>query len=141
MITTTRANDILNGLFRGSNVYIGLSTTVPNTSGGNFTEPDSATGYKRYLLNSAYMNQASSKQISNNATLFLYESDDNAATVNVGYVGLFSAPSGGTPYFVGALKKNNGTASNPVWVDTTVPISAKNVPLFRAGSLLATLDK
>ena len=57
MITQNTANSILNAFFGrsqyaslASTCYIGLSTTTPDASGNNFTEPASETGYSKVRL-------------------------------------------------------------------------------------------
>lgn len=54
--TSSGSASILNGLIGRStsvplsNCYLGLSSTVPNTDGTNFTEPPSASGYARAII-------------------------------------------------------------------------------------------
>lgn len=46
-------NKILNDMFRSSGItfWLGLSSSVPATAGGNVSEPDAAAGYRRIEVN------------------------------------------------------------------------------------------
>lgn len=111
--STSYANDILNYTFAKTQslsaptaVYIGLSVNDPEADGGAFTEL-SGNGYARVLIsqkNAAYpalIGSASSRAITNIAQI-----NWNKATndwVRVKGFGLFSASSGGSPFFYGKL--------------------------------------
>ena len=131
MIVRSKANAILSGLFpNGSSggTYIGLSTTTPNENGGNFTEPTvgSTTGYKRAKVE--VMGTPSDGQIQNTDIIFFPESlGDGWGTIT--HFGLFSAQTGGTPYFWGEL------------TGSSVQIPAGYIPIFRADALIVGLDK
>lgn len=112
--STDYANKILNWLFSKSSaltppttVYIGLCTNDPEADGGTFNEL-SGGGYSRVLIsqyNGSYPNVISSA--SNRAITNAYQINWTKATLDWSRVkgfGLFSAASGGTPFFYGALE-------------------------------------
>lgn len=113
MISTVKANSILDGLFGkgASNCYLGFSTTTPqlNDSGviTNFTEPDASTGYKRVPLTDealSAMDAASGAQIKNGTYNIAFpvpnkESQYGTAT----HIGVFEVATGGTPTITAAL--------------------------------------
>ena len=115
MISTAKANSILDGLFGkgASNCYLGLSTTTPSlgTNGqiSNFTEPDASTGYKRVPLTDealSSMDAASGAQIKNGTYNIAFpvpnkESQYGAAT----HIGVFEVATGGTPTITAALSE------------------------------------
>ena len=115
MISTDKANYILNGIFgRGiTNCYLGFSTTPPqlNDSGviSNFTEPDPSTGYKRVPLTDealSSMDAASGAQIKNGTYNIAFpvpnkESQYGTAT----HIGVFEVATGGTPTITAALSE------------------------------------
>ena len=121
--TTTKANSILDGLFSTS-TYIALSTTAPTDAGGNVTEPSTANGYKR--MQATAMGKASNKQITNTDIIFFPESL-NTGWGTITHFALYSAQTGGTPYYYGQLT-------------TPVEVPAGYVPIFRAGALTIGLD-
>lgn len=113
MISTAKANSILDGLFR-SNVdvthYLGFSTTTPELKNGvisNFKEPDPSTGYKRVPLTDealSAMDAASGAQIKNGTYNIAFpvpnkESQYGTAT----HIGVFEVATGGTPTITAAL--------------------------------------
>ena len=138
MITTNTANTILKAFFGqtssfsiASTCYIGLSTTTPKNDGSNFTEPAESAGYARTLLGTSnsstgwIMDTPANNTIKNtNQIIFFPEATESWGTVT--HFGLFSAKTGGTPVFWGAL-----TAS------VAVPVGY--IPIFRAGALSVTL--
>ena len=114
MISTAKANSILDGLFRsGDNVmrYLGFSSTTPQLSGSgvitNFTEPAASTGYKRVPLTDealSSMDAASGAQIKNGTYNIAFpvpnkESQYGTAT----HIGVFEVATGGTPTITAAL--------------------------------------
>ena len=113
--TTTYANNILNWTFgKGSlsshsKVYIGLCSNDPEADNGTFNEL-SGGGYARVLisqLNSEYpglMNGASGRAIINGRQINWTKATAN--WVRVKGFGLFTAETGGAPYFYGKLKLN-----------------------------------
>ena len=113
MISTAKANSILDGLFGkgASNCYLGFSTTTPslgeNGQISNFTEPDASTGYKRVPLTDdalSSMDAASGAQIKNGTYNIAFpvpnkESQYGTAT----HIGVFEVATGGTPTITAAL--------------------------------------
>ena len=114
MISTAKANSILDGLFRSEdNVmrYLGFSSTTPSlgTNGqiSNFTEPAASTGYKRVPLTDealSSMDAASGAQIKNGTYNIAFpvpnkESQYGTAT----HIGVFEVATGGTPTITAAL--------------------------------------
>lgn len=129
MIVRTKANDILNSLVKSgsSYYYIGLSTTTPDANGGNFTEPQSPTEYKRVSLDNK-MGTASNAIIKNTDIIFFPEAE-NSGWGTITHFGIFTAKTGGgTPIFWGEL-------SSPV------QIPQNYIPIFRAGKLQIGLDQ
>lgn len=111
--TTAMANSVLYENFHGDaeggdkrKVYIGLSSTAPSEDGSNFTEPEATktTGYHRGEIGSK-MAQASNRQIQNNTVCYMSLLRADLGTV--GYFGLFTAKSGGVPFFLWPIKTNN----------------------------------
>ena len=113
MISTAKANSILDGLFRSEDKvmrYLGFSSTTPQLSGGvitNFTEPAASTGYKRVPLTDealSSMDAASGAQIKNGTYNIAFpvpnkESQYGTAT----HIGVFEVATGGTPTITAAL--------------------------------------
>ena len=115
MISTAKANSILDGLFGkgASNCYLGFSTTTPSlgTNGqiSNFTEPDASTGYKRVPLTDealSSMDAASGAQIKNgtyNIAFPVPNKDSQYGTAT--HIGVFEVATGGTPTITAALSE------------------------------------
>ena len=122
--TITKANSILNADF-GSSYYIGLSTTTPTESGGNFTEPSASAGYKRPRLTTG---SASNKQIQTTDIMYFGEATSNWGTMT--YFGIFTSQTGGTPHYFGKID-----------VDGGVTVTSGQVGLVRANELKIGLDK
>ena len=114
MISTAKANSILDGLFRSEdNVmrYLGFSSTTPSlgTNGqiSNFTEPAASTGYKRVPLTDealSSMDAASGAQIKNgtyNIAFPVPNKDSQYGTAT--HIGVFEVATGGTPTITAAL--------------------------------------
>ena len=120
--TTSAATSILQNQIK--NCYVGLSTTTPTAAGGNFSEPSSSTGYERASIGD--LNTTISAQVANDAIIFFNETLGSYGTIT--YFGLFTAKTGGTPFFVGEL-------TDPLTIDTGY------VPIFRAENLIIGLDK
>lgn len=130
--STNYANNILNFLFAKTpslsapvRVYLGLSENDPEADGGVFNELSCDT-YVRLLISDTgvnyidYIGNANNRAITNAKQI-----NWTKATVNwiqaKGF-GLFSAPSGGEPFFYGAL-------------ETPVTCEAGAVALFDPGAL------
>lgn len=123
--TTSKASDILLSIFK--NTYIGLHVgdTAPNADGSGFIEPASSWGYERASIGT--LNTSIAAQIANDNIIFFNES------IGQGYgtathFGVFSAKTGGTPFFIGELAYD-------------MEIGAGYVPIFRAENLIIGLDK
>ena len=112
MISTAKANSILDGLFGkgASNCYLGFSTTTPELSNGviiKFTEPNESTGYKRVPLTDealSSMDAASGAQIKNgtyNIAFPVPNKDSQYGTAT--HIGVFEVATGGTPTITAAL--------------------------------------
>ena len=114
MISTAKANSILDDLFRSEGTairYLGFSSTTPSlgTNGqiSNFTEPAASTGYKRVPLTDealSSMDAASGAQIKNGTYNIAFpipnkESQYGTAT----HIGVFEVATGGTPTITAAL--------------------------------------
>ena len=139
MITVSTANSILNAFFgRSQNVslastcYIGLSTTTPDSSGSNFTEPDSTTGYSKVLIgnynqsNTQLMDAASGGTISNTSNIIFFP-EATASWGTITHFGIFTSKSATTPIMWGALS-------------TSISVPSGYIPIFRAGALNVTLQ-
>ena len=116
MISTAKANSILDGLFRSEDKvmrYLGFSSTTPSlgTNGqiSNFTEPDASTGYKRVPLTDealSSMDAASGAQIKNgtyNIAFPVPNKDSQYGTAT--HIGVFEVATGGTPTITAALSE------------------------------------
>ena len=116
MISTAKANSILDGLFRSEdNVmrYLGFSSTTPSLGANgqisNFTEPAASTGYKRVPLTDealSSMDAASGAQIKNgtyNIAFPVPNKDSQYGTAT--HIGVFEVATGGTPTITAALSE------------------------------------
>ena len=116
MISTAKANSILDGLFRSEdNVmrYLGFSSTTPSQGADgqitNFTEPAASTGYKRVPLTDealSSMDAASGAQIKNgtyNIAFPVPNKDSQYGTAT--HIGVFEVATGGTPTITAALSE------------------------------------
>ena len=120
----TYANNILNYAFAKTTqlqaptlVYIGLCSNDPEADGGTFTEL-SGNGYHRVLISQrgeAYPNQISSA--SDRAIQNTKQINWTKATgdwMDAKGFGLFSAETGGTPFFYGKLEEPVSVKSGSV---------------------------
>ena len=87
MNTTYFLNQVMGNLFKTketpalpSEYYIGLSSTAPNISGGNVTEPLSNSGYKRVKLES--LSEPADGVITNEQAISFDESTANWGTMS-----------------------------------------------------------
>ena len=87
MNTTYFLNQVMGNLFKTketpalpSEYYIGLSSTAPNISGGNVTEPLSNSGYKRVKLEN--LSEAADGVITNEQAISFDESTANWGTMS-----------------------------------------------------------
>jgi hypothetical protein len=122
--TIEKANSILNADFKNT-YYIGLSTTVPNDAGGNFTEPLASAGYKRPKL---AVKSASNKQVQNYEIMYFGEATSDWGTIL--YFGIFTSETEKVPHYFGKIDKEGG-----------VTVLKDQVGLVRANELKIGLDK
>ena len=87
MNTTYFLNQVMGNLFKTketpalpSEYYIGLSSTAPNISGGNVTEPLSNSGYKRVKLEN--LSEPADGVITNEPAISFDESTANWGTMS-----------------------------------------------------------
>lgn len=87
MNTTYFLNQVMGNLFKTketpalpSEYYIGLSSTAPNISGGNVTEPLSNSGYKRLKLEN--LSEPADGVITNEQAISFDESTANWGTMS-----------------------------------------------------------
>lgn len=87
MNTTYFLNQVMGNLFKTketpalpSEYYIGLSSTAPNISGGNVTEPLSNSGYKRVKLEN--LSEPTNGVITNEQAISFDESTANWGTMS-----------------------------------------------------------
>lgn len=87
MNTTYFLNQVMGNLFKTketpalpSKYYIGLSSTAPNISGGNVTEPLSNSGYKRVKLEN--LSEPADGVITNEQAISFDESTANWGTMS-----------------------------------------------------------
>ena len=130
MNTTYFLNQVMGNLFKTketpalpSEYYIGLSSTAPNISGGNVTEPLSNSGYKRVKLEN--LSEPADGVITNEQAISFDESTANWGTM---------------PHFViyDALE-----AGNLLMYDTlSTPrnVEAATIVTIKANSLTLTLS-
>lgn len=113
-----------------SNLWVGLSSTIPAEDGTNFTEP-SGGSYGRVSTAGTDWNAATTADPSllDNANLvdFGIASADWASGADLTHVGIFEASSGGVPTITAAL-------------DTPKPVLNGDPVSFPAGDLNFTLD-
>ena len=122
--TTDRSTQILAQNIK-STTYVGLSSTVPNKDGSNFTEPASSTGYKRRAF--GVVNTSVPAQLANDDIIFIFEALEDCGSFT--HLGLFDSDNPAEkPFLIGRL---------------TSPITVKSgdVPLIRAKKMVIGLDK
>lgn len=136
-ITYSGANALLNCLTGRTNQYsytdiwVGLSTTAPNVSGGNVTEP-SGNGYERVQLAHyantgavAHMGAAANGSSSNTDVIYFPEATGNWGTCT--HFVLYSAKTNGTLIGYGQL------------TNSISPVN-ETVPIIRVGDLVIGLS-
>jgi hypothetical protein len=114
---------------RPGTVYIGLSTTTPNDDGTNFTEP-TGNGYARAAVtnNATEWPAASGGSKSNaNDITFAQATGDWASGADFTHFGIFDGAGEATLLATGALTNER-------------PVSIGDIPVFRAGEIVVTLD-
>jgi hypothetical protein len=124
--STTYANNILKwalaqstAMSAHSKVFLGLCSNDPEADGGTFTEL-SGKGYHRVLIsqyNSEYpglLTTANNRAVSNSKQIGFTKATAAWATAK-GY-GLFTAETGGTPFFYAKLKNEVNTPEGAVFL-------------------------
>lgn len=124
---TTYANNILSwalgksGALTGhTQVWLGLCSNDPEADGGTFTEL-SGNGYGRVLINQynetypGLINSASNRSITNGKQIGFTKATGGAWADAKGY-GLFTAQTGGTPFFYAKLKETVSTPEGAVFL-------------------------
>ncbi|MGI6594987.1 MAG: phage tail fiber protein [Christensenellales bacterium] len=139
MITQQTANAILNAFFGraqyamlASTCYIGLSTTLPDASGNNFTEPDATTGYSKVMIgnynqsSTMLMSPATAGTISNTENIIFFP-EATSAWGTITHFGIFTSKTSTVPIMWGALT-------------TSISVPSGYIPIFRAGALNVSLQ-
>lgn len=142
-ITTTVKNKVLNMLVGKDsdypNVFVGLSSTKPDSAGGNISEPPAGTGYGRVLIGS---NNASASQkfsspsggrVANDEYIYFPESSDAWGDPLTHFFLTTSEMGSGTIIGYGELTADG--VSSPVLVN-----APKTVVMFRPGTLVITIQ-
>lgn len=101
-------------------MYLGLSSTVPNLSGGNVTEPSSSAGYKRKELTG--LSAPTNGTVTNNQSIDFDESTASWGTLT--HFVIYDALTGGNLLMYGAL-----TVSRIVETATIMTIKANSLNL------------
>ena len=127
MNTTYFLNQVMGNLFKTketpalpSEYYIGLSSTAPNISGGNVTEPLSNSGYKRVKLEN--LSEPADGVITNEQAISFDESTANWGTMS--HFVIYDALEAGNLLMYDTLS----TPRN-VEAATIVTIKANSLPL------------
>lgn len=146
MIVRSKANELLELLVHNSATgssrvyyYIGLSTTTPTATGGNFTEPAIPEGavddegqaitvneYQRVSLEDV-IGTAANAIIKNSGIIFFNEAE-HYGWGTITHFGIFTSKTGSTPIFWGELT-------------SPVEVPQNYIPIFRAGKLQIGLDQ
>lgn len=105
--------------------YVCLSTTTPDESGGNFSEPASSKGYRRAKVGTVDISIPA--QIANDDIIFIFESLEDCGSFT--HLGLSRQKTIGAAVFLTAK------------LTETTTVAAGYVPLIRAHKLVVGLDK
>lgn len=122
MNTTYFKNLVAGNIFRTqttpaipTSYYLGLSSTLPNLSGGNVTEPSASKGYSRVDI-TANLDAPSGGSVKNNTAVYFNEATEDWG--DVPYYVLFDAASGGNLLKYGELSRAMTVSANStVWFD------------------------
>lgn len=111
--------------------YLGLSTTVPNEDGTNFTEPSGGSYARVAITNNVTSFPAASiengQTVKKNGAKFTFP-NPSSSWGTIAYYGFFTAASGGTPQYFGPL-------------DTTISPRNGNSPVeFDVNQLVMSWD-
>lgn len=127
MNTTYFLNQVMGNLFKTketpalpSEYYIGLSSTAPNISGGNVTEPLSNSGYKRVKLEN--LSEPDDGVITNEQAISFDESTSNWGTMT--HFVIYDQLEGGN-----LLMYDNLSTARNVEAATIVTIKANSLTL------------
>lgn len=127
MNTTYFLNQVMGNLFKTketpalpSEYYIGLSSTAPNISGGNVTEPLSNSGYKRVKLEN--LSEPADGVITNEQAISFDESTANWGTMT--HFVIYDQLEGGN-----LLMYDNLSTARNVEAATIVTIKANSLTL------------
>lgn len=130
MNTTYFLNQVMGNLFKTketpalpSEYYIGLSSTAPNISGGNVTEPLSNSGYKRVKLEN--LSEPADGVITNEQAISFDESTANWGTMS--HFVIYDALEAGNPLMYDTLS-------------TPRNVEAATIVTIKANSLTLTLS-
>ena len=130
MNTTYFLNQVMGNLFKTketpalpSEQYIGLSSTAPNISGGNVTEPLSNSGYKRVKLEN--LSEPADGVITNEQAISFDESTANWGTMS--HFVIYDALEAGNLLMYDTLS-------------TTRNVEAATIVTIKANSLTLTLS-
>ena len=130
MNTTYFLNQVMGNLFKTketpalpSEYYIGLSSTAPNISGGNVTEPLSNSGYKRVKLEN--LSEPTDGVITNEQAISFDESTANWGTMS--HFVIYDALEAGTLLMYDTLS-------------TPRNVEAATIVTIKANSLTLTLS-
>lgn len=95
--------------------YLGLSTTLPDATGGNVSEPASSKGYARVNITSV-LGAPADGVVSNTDKITFEEASDAWGTIS--YYVLYDAATGGNLLKYGTLTKTMTVSANAtVWFD------------------------
>ena len=130
MNTTYFLNQVMGNLFKTketpalpSEYYIGLSSTAPNISGGNVTEPLSNSGYKRVKLEN--LSEPADGVITNEQAISFDESTANWGTMS---------------HFVNYDALETGNLLMYATLSTPRNVEAATIVTIKANSLTLTLS-
>lgn len=120
--------DLLNHFFNKSQLtsktvfYVGVSSTLPTSQGGNVTEPGDAS-YARKGTSSANWNAATDADpaaiVLNTSLVFTQATEDWFGGVSIPYAVIYSALSGGTFYGFGEFVR-----AKPIFQDDILTIAS-----------------
>lgn len=123
--THAKAQSILTANIRES-TYVGLSSTVPDKDGNNFSELPTAKGYKRAAFGK--INTDKDSQIANEEIIFFFVAlSDCGSVTHIGFFATNDIANDKTPFFTAKLQ-------------TPLTVDENYVPLIREHRLILGLD-
>ena len=152
MITTAYANKLLSLMTAKTDTlvgtgycYLGLSTTVPNADGSNFSEPDPSTypSYSRIQLNvteatkwTDIWGDAVDGAVSNAKEFTSAECKEEAGWPECVYFGIFDSATSKTPIAVDPLTDPDGQPDDEgKYPAKSLTVEYEHVAVFRIGTL------